>query len=83
MATHHELLLNLSEAIDTRLELEVVVGSGLGNSGNDGDPVAFGADVVCGRDGGNVDICVALVILLMHGGGGKTYRSCGRPETEE
>lgn len=83
IATHHELLLDLSEAVDTRLELEVVVGSGLGNSGNDGDPVALGADIVCGRDGGNVNICVLLANPLIHGKRTRTYRSCGRPATGE
>ena len=46
MATHNELLLNGAETLKTGLELEVVVRGGLGNGGDDGDPVALGADVV-------------------------------------
>jgi isopentenyl diphosphate isomerase/L-lactate dehydrogenase-like FMN-dependent dehydrogenase len=42
----HELLLNLAEAVETRLQLEVVVGVGLGNGRDNGDVVALGADVV-------------------------------------
>ena len=43
----HELLLNLAEAVETRLDLEVVVRVGLGDGADDGDVVALGADVVC------------------------------------
>lgn len=46
--TYQELLLNLAQTVQTGLELEVVVGSGLGNGRDDGDPVALGADVVRG-----------------------------------
>lgn len=54
--THHELLLDLAEAVNTGLELEVVVGRSLGDGGDDGNPVALGADIVRGRDASNVDI---------------------------
>lgn len=53
----HELLFNLAEAVKTGLELEVMVGVGLGNRRDNGDVVALGADVVSGRDNGDVDIC--------------------------
>lgn len=53
----HELLLNLAETVKTGLELEVVVGIGLGNGRDDGDVVALGANVVGGRNNGNVDVC--------------------------
>lgn len=43
----HELLLDLTEAIKTRLNLEVVVRVGLSNGADDGDVVTLGADVVC------------------------------------
>lgn len=46
--TYHELLLNLAQTLQTGLELEVVVGTGLSNGGDDGDPVALGADIVGG-----------------------------------
>jgi hypothetical protein len=46
--TYHELLFNLAQAVETRLKLEVVVRSCLGNGGNDSDPVTLGADVVGG-----------------------------------
>lgn len=51
-----ELLLDLAEALQTRLELQVVVCGRLGNGRNDGDPVALGADIVCGGNAGNVDV---------------------------
>lgn len=51
-----ELLLDLAEALQTGLQLKVVVGAGLGNGGDNGDPVALGADVVCGTNAGNVDV---------------------------
>ena len=43
----HELLLNLSETVETWLKLKVVVAVTLGNGGDNGDVVALGADVVC------------------------------------
>lgn len=46
--TYHELLLNLAQTLQTGLELEVVVSTGLSNGGDDGDPVALGADIVGG-----------------------------------
>lgn len=51
-----ELLLDLTEALQTRLQLEVVVGRGLCNRRDDGDPVALGADIVCGGNASNVNI---------------------------
>ena len=53
----HELLLNLSETVETGLELKVVVGVGLGDGRDDGNVVALGADVVGGRDNGDVNVC--------------------------
>ena len=53
----HELLLNLAKTVKTRLELEVVVGVGLGDGRDDGNVVALGADVVGGRDNGDVNVC--------------------------
>ena len=43
----HELLLDLTEAIKTGLDLEVVVRVGLSDGADDGDVVALGANVVC------------------------------------
>ena len=53
----HELLLNLAKTVKTRLELKVVVGVGLGDGRDDGNVVALGADVVGGRDNGDVNVC--------------------------
>ena len=55
--TYHELLLDPAEALDARRQLEVVVRRGLGDGGDDGDPVPLGADVVGGGDAGDVDVC--------------------------
>lgn len=52
----HELLLDRSKAVKTRLELEVVVAVTLGNGGDNSDVVSLGADVVCRRDNRNVDV---------------------------
>lgn len=51
-----ELLLDLAEALQTGLELQVVVCRCLSDGGDDGNPVALGADVVCGRNAGNVNV---------------------------
>lgn len=51
-----ELLLDLSEALQTGLELQMVVCRCLSDGGDDGNPVTLGADVVCGRNAGNVDV---------------------------
>lgn len=61
---YHELFLDLAEAVEARLELEVVVGSGLGDGGDNGDVVALGADVVRRRDAGDVDIYHQVSISL-------------------
>lgn len=53
---HHKLLLDLAEALEAGLELEVVVRGGLGHGGDDGDPVALGAHVVGRRDASDVDV---------------------------
>lgn len=53
----HELLLDLSETLETRGELEVVICRGLGHGGDDGDVVAWWADVVGGGNHRNVDVC--------------------------
>lgn len=60
----HELLLNLAEALETGLDLEVVVGVGLSDGADDGDVVALGADVVCPGDHGDVDIVLATNLGL-------------------
>lgn len=52
----HELLFYGTQALKARLELQVVVSIVLGNGRDDGNVVALGADVVCRRDHGNVDI---------------------------
>lgn len=57
----HKLLLDLAEALQTGLELQVVVRGRLGNGRDNGDPVALGADVVCGGNAGNVDVLRAKV----------------------
>lgn len=54
----HKLLFDLAEAFEACCELEVVVGAGLGDGGDDGDVVALGADVVGGGDDGDVDVCL-------------------------
>ena len=43
----HELLLDLTEAIKTGLDLEVVVRISLSDGAHNGDVVAIGANVVC------------------------------------
>ena len=43
----HELLFNPSKTLKTRCKLEVVVCASLGDSGHNGDVVAFRADIVC------------------------------------
>ena len=53
----HELFINLAKTVKTRLELEVVIGVGLGDGRDDGNVVALGADVVGGRDNVNVNVC--------------------------
>ena len=60
---YHELLLDAAQALDTGGQLEVVVGRGLGDGGDDGDPVPLGADVVCGGDAGDVDVWEAVSVL--------------------
>ena len=42
----HEFLLNLSEPVNSRLQLEVVVARALRDSGDDSDVVAFWTNVV-------------------------------------
>jgi hypothetical protein len=42
----HELLLDSSESLEARCEFEVVVCVGLGDSGDNGDVVAFRTDAV-------------------------------------
>ena len=54
--TYHELLLDLAEALQAGLQLEMVVGRRLGNGRHDGDPVALWADVVRRRYAGDVDV---------------------------
>lgn len=51
-----ELLLDRAEALQTRLQLQVVVGRGLCDRRDDGNPVALGADIVCRGNAGNVNI---------------------------
>jgi hypothetical protein len=46
MASYHELLFNATQALETRGELEVMVGSRLSNGGDDSDVVTFRADAV-------------------------------------
>lgn len=57
----HELFLNLAEALQARLELQVVVGGCLSNGRDDGNPVALGADIVCRRDASDVNVWVGHV----------------------
>jgi len=52
----HELLLNLSETVETGLQLKVVVAVALSDRGDDSNVVALGADVVCRRDDSDVDV---------------------------
>jgi hypothetical protein len=53
----HELFLNLAKTVKTRLEFKVMVGVSLGDGRDDGNVVALGADVVGGRDNGDVNVC--------------------------
>jgi hypothetical protein len=43
----HELLLNLAEAVETGLDLKVVVRVSFSDGADDGDVVALGANIVC------------------------------------
>jgi len=52
----NEALFDFAETLQTGLKLEVVVGFGFGDGGDDGNIVAFGADVVRGGDDGDVDV---------------------------
>lgn len=54
--TYHELLLDPAEPLDAGSQLKVVVRRGFGDGGDDGNPVSLGADVVGGRDAGDVDV---------------------------
>ena len=56
MKAYQELLLDLAEAFQTGLQLQVVVCRCLSDGGDDGNPVALGADVVGGRNAGNVNV---------------------------
>lgn len=60
----HELLLDLAETVETRLDLEVVVRVGLSDGADDGDVVALGANVVCSRYHGDVDVVLAADLRL-------------------
>lgn len=44
---YHELLLNLAKAVQTRLQLQMVVGRRLSNSRHNCNVVALGAYIVC------------------------------------
>lgn len=55
--SYHELLLDLAEALDAGGQFKVVVGRGLGDGRDDGNPVALGADVMGGGNAGDVDVC--------------------------
>jgi hypothetical protein len=52
----HEHLLDLAEALEPGLQFEMVVGARLGDGRDDGNIVAFGANVVSGRDDRDIDI---------------------------
>lgn len=69
----------MAEAIEAGLQFEVVVGGCFGDGGYDGDIVALGADVVCGGDDGDVDVCVARLVLLNSRLSTITCHSCDRP----
>lgn len=53
----HELLLDPAEALEARLQLQVVVGRRLGDGGDNGNVIALGADVVRRGDDGDVNVC--------------------------
>lgn len=63
----HELLLNAAQAIETGLQLEVVVAIALRDCRDNGNVVALGAHVVGGGDHGNVNVCNALVPTIKLG----------------
>ena len=60
----HELLLDLAKAVKTRLDLKMVVRVGLSDSADDGDVVSLGADVVCTRNHGDVDVVLTADLRL-------------------
>jgi len=77
----HEFLFDLAQSVKARLELKMVVTRALSDSGDDGNVVAFGADVVRRRYNGNVDI-----YDCQRGDGGvlwRAYRFSGRPAIGE
>jgi hypothetical protein len=53
---YHEFLLDPAEALKSWLKFKVVVGGRLGDGGDDGDVVAFGAYVMSAGNDGNVNI---------------------------
>lgn len=53
---YHELLLDPAEALKSWFKFEVVVGGRLGDGGDDGNVVTFGAYVMGAGNDGNVDI---------------------------
>ena len=52
----HKFLLDFAQSLESGLELKVVVGATFGDGGDDGYVIVLGADVVCGRNDGDVDI---------------------------
>ena|SRR5579871_3863965 len=53
----HEAFFYLTKSFETRPQLEVMIGITFGNGADNGDVVTLGADIVCGRHNGNIDVC--------------------------
>jgi hypothetical protein len=60
----------------------VVVGIILGDSGDDGDVVALGADIMRGGDHGNVNVWRGQC-SVNESGPYRTHHACVQPGTEE
>lgn len=80
--TYHELLFNTSETLETSCEFKVVVCCGFGNSGDDGNVIALGADIVGTGNDCDVDI-YDLSVDDIPFGDKLTYRSYDQLEIGE
>lgn len=81
-----ELLLDLTQAVKPRLQLQMVVAIALGNGGDDSDVVPFRANVVSGRDDSDVYVCDLVSWSQFNfesERGHSTYRASGRLEIVE
>lgn len=70
----HEFLSDLAQAFKSRLQLKVVVGLAFGDCRYNGNVVTLRADIVCGRNHGNVDVFESFSDQAIYAGQ-STYRS--------